>query len=563
MKKKAKAFWREFIPKSWDLLIKKKYTFAAFKCDLIAGVTVGIVALPLAMAFSIAAGLAPIRGIYTAIIAGFLTSLFGGTRFQIGGPTGAFIIIIFSIVQKDGYDGLIVVTLLAGILLLIGAFFRLGNLIKYVPYPLVTGFTTGIAVIIFSSQIKDFLGLKIEHMPADFIPAWGAIFTSLATFSIATFSVSLGTLILIILIKRYFPRIPWGVGSVVLVSLIVYLFNIPVETIVDRFGEIQRSLPVPSLEKFSLFNMNWHVLIGDAVTIAFLAGIESLLSAIVADGMAGTRHRSNCELLGQGIANIGSIICGGIPSTGAIARTATNIKTGAKTPAAGMIHSLTLLLIILLLAPVVSKIPLAALSAILMMVAWNMSDLKHFRHLFHAPKGDIAIMLTTFFLTVLVDLTVAVEVGMILAVFLFMKKMKDISTIVPLSVLDKEDLEEKLIEKKDIPKGVEVYEIAGPFFFGVADNLKGVLTNMETAPKAFIFRMGKVPVIDASGMNSLSELYFRCKKEGTVLLLSEVHHLLYTTLKKFGMVDLIGEKNIFSSLSAALKHSALLQTEKK
>lgn len=562
MKKKTESSWSEFTPKSWDFIVKKKYTWAIFKSDLIAGVTVGLVALPLAMAFAIGAGLPPIRGIYTAIIAGLLTSIFGGSRFQIGGPTGAFIIIIFSIVQRDGYDGLIVVTLLAGIMLLVGAFFRLGNLIKYVPYPLVTGFTTGIAVIIFSSQIKDFLGLKIDNMPADFIPSWYFIFKSLPTISIATFSVSMGTLILIILIKRYVPKLPWGVGSVIIVSLIVFVFHIPVDTIMDRFGEIQRSIPLPSLQKFSISSSNWHVLIMDAITIAFLAGIESLLSAIVADGMAGTSHRSNCELMGQGIANIGSIICGGIPSTGAIARTATNIKTGAKTPVAGMIHSFTLLLIIILLAPVVSKIPLAVLSAILMMVAWNMSDLEHFRHIFKAPRGDVAIMLTTFFLTVLVDLTVAVEVGMILAAFLFMKKMKDISKIIPLSALDKDDLEENPIEKKHIPEGVDVYEIAGPFFFGVADNLKSVLSNMESPPIAFIFRMGKVPVIDASGMHSLSELYIKCKKEGTVLMLSEVSHSLFVTLKKFGMIDLIGEKHIFHSFDAALKESSLLKREK-
>lgn len=559
------SYWREFIPKSWDFL--SKYSWDFFKHDTVAGLTVGVVALPLAMAFAIASGLTPESGLYTAIIAGFLISLLGGSRYQIGGPTGAFVVIIYSVVQRQGYDGLVAVTLIAGAILLIAAFTRLGTWIKYIPYPLITGFTTGIAVIIFSSQIKDFFGLTITDMPADFIPKWGAIFSALPTFDPLTFAIAMGTLILIIAIRRFFPVLPWGITAVATATAVTWGFHLPVDTIFTRFGEIQRSFPIPSLPSFAHLSSNWHSLFSDAVTIAFLAGIESLLSAIVADGMGGTRHRSNCELMAQGVANIGSVLCGGIPATGAIARTATNFKTGAKTPVAGMIHALTLLLILLAFAPIVSQIPLAALSAVLMMVAWNMSELEHFRHLFKAPPGDVAVLLTTFLLTVLVDLTVAVEVGMILAAFLFMKRMSDISGAVSLRALEKKRAEEEektdidAIENKHVPHGVEVYEMDGPFFFGVADTLKNVLGNMEFPPKVFILRMRRVPVIDASGMHALREFYNKCEHGRTVLLLSGVSKSLFKTLKKFGIVDLIGTKHIFPHIDPALKHAAKLAGE--
>lgn len=558
---------QEFIPKFIDVL-RGNYSFSLFKSDLIAGLTVGVVALPLAMAFAIASGLTPEQGLYTSIIAGFLISLLGGSRFQIGGPTGAFVVIIYSIVQKTGYDGLVIVTLIAGVILLIAAFSRLGNWIKYIPYPLVTGFTTGIAVIIFSSQIKDFFGLKIAKMPADFIPMWKTLFSAFSTLDPITLSVAAFTLVLIILIRYFVPILPWGITAVVVTTALTWGFHLPVETIAMRFGELKRSFPVPSWPEFSISFSEWHSLISDAITIAFLAGIESLLSALVADGMAGTKHRSNCELMAQGIANIGSVVFGGIPATGAIARTATNIKTGGKTPVAGIIHSITLFLILLALAPVVSQIPLAALSAVLMMVAWNMSEIDHFRHLFKAPLGDIAVLLTTFLLTVLVDLTVAVEVGMILAAFLFMKRMAEISKVTSISVLEKQisEINEKTdpdaIEKKHVPPGVEVYEIIGPFFFGIADSLKQVLTNLEFPPKVFILRMRKVPVIDASGMHALREFYFRCQREGTILLLSGVNDTLSQSLKTFGVIDLIGKDHIFPHIDLALKHAAKLMQRK-
>ena len=462
---KSRSFWSEFIPKSW-LILSGNYSWNFCKHDFVAGVTVGIVALPLALAFAIAAGLGPQAGLYTSIIAGFLISLLGGSRFQIGGPTGAFVVVIYDIVQKKGYDGLVTVTLLAGVMLMIAALCRLGRLIRYVPYPLISGFTTGIAVIIFSSQVKDFFGLKLEHVPADFIPKWIALFSAFPTFDYLTSAVALGTLACILVIRHFIPVVPWGITSVVLATIVTSGFHLPIETIATRFGEIQREFPFPSLPHLSFSWSEWKSLIPSAITIAFLAGIESLLSAIVADGMTGTRHRSNCELMAQGIANIGSVVCGGIPATGALARTATNIKTGAKTPMAGMVHSATLFIIILACAPIVSQISLAALAAVLFMVAWNMSEMEHFVHLFRAPKADIVILLTTFVLTVLVNLTVGVAAGMTLAAFLFMKRMVEISGIVPLASLEQESAEESedLIGKNNIPSGVEIYEITGPFF---------------------------------------------------------------------------------------------------
>lgn len=564
MKKKAdsrsRSFWHEFIPKSWPYLTGK-YSFSFFKSDLMAGVTVGVVALPLAMAFAIASGVSPEKGLYTAIVAGFLISLLGGSLLQIGGPTGAFVVIIYEIVQRLGFEGLVIVTLLAGIILLIAAFSRLGGLIKYIPYPLITGFTTGIAVIIFSSQIKDFLGLNISQVPADFIPKWAAIASALPTFHFPTFALASSTLIVILLIRRFFPILPWGIAAVVLATLISWGFELPVDTIASRFGTIPRTLPVPSLPHFSFSFTDLRELIPDAITIAFLAGIESLLSAIVADGMAGTRHKSNCELMAQGIANMGSVFFGGIPATGAIARTATNIKTGAKTPVAGMIHALTLLLIILAFAPIVSQIPLAALSAVLMMVAWNMSEVHHFRHLFKAPASDIIVLLTTFLLTVLVDLTVAVEVGMILALFLFMRKMGNVSKVVSLTNWEKEFSdggELEVIEPKKIPPHVEIYEITGPFFFGVVDSLKNTLINLEFPPKVFILRMNKVPLIDATGMHALKELYYQCQKDGTAFYLSGVTEHLLKTLEKYGLVDLIGREEIFPNTRTALERASEL-----
>ncbi len=568
MMQSKKKRWHEFVPKSFQCLFRETYNLSVFRKDLQAGVTVGIVALPLAMAFAIASGVTPDKGLVTAIIAGFLISLLGGSRVQIGGPTGAFVVIVYEIIQREGYGGLIAATLIAAVLLIIMALCRLGTWIKYIPYPLVTGFTTGIAVIIFSSQIKDFFGLKMQTVPADFIPKWGAFLMAFPTWEPLTFGIAAGTLGLIICIRRFVPYIPWGVAAIVIATVVCWGFSLPVETIASRYGEIPSTLPLPSFPALPATFADWHRLIPDAITIALLAGIESLLSAVVADGMLGGRHKSNCELLAQGIANLGSCVFGGIPATGAIARTATNVKTGARTPVAGMIHAVVLFLIILAFAPIVSLIPMAALSAVLVMVAWNMSELEQFRHLLKAPLGDVAVLLSAFLLTVLVDLTVAVEVGMILAAFLFMKRTSDLGNTVSLSqIIEEKDLE--LIEEKDpdaifkkqVPKHVEVYEINGPFFFGIADSLQTVLSNLERPPKVFILRMRKVSAIDATGLHALEDFYDKCQRTETKLILSGIKADLASSLKKFGIDKKVGKENIFPHIDAALKRAReLLKT---
>ncbi|MBX7065821.1 MAG: sulfate permease [Parachlamydiales bacterium] len=553
--------FREFIPKSF-IYLRKGYTAYHFRKDLIAGITVGIIALPLAMAFAISSGVTPERGLFTAIIAGFLISALGGSRGQIGGPTGAFVVIIYDIIQRTGYEGLAISTLIASIILVLLGIFRLGSWIKYIPHPLVTGFTSGIALIIFSSQIKDFFGLNMGVPPAPFIEKWAAYFSVMSSIHLPTFLLGLGTFGIILLIRRYIPKIPWGIGAIVIATLISYFFNLDVETIQSKFGQIPNQLPFPSLPSLAIPADKVTEIFTDAVTIAFLAAIESLLSAVIADGMMGSRHKSNCELVGQGIANFGSILFGGIPATGAIARTAANVKSGAQTPMAGMIHAVTVFFIILFLAPVVSQIPLAGLAAVLMMVAWNMSEASHFVRLLRAPIGDTAILLTAFLLTVFVDITVAVLFGTILACFLFMKRMSDCSKTISLTKLFKENPAEfaekadpDALTHKEVPANVEVYELQGPFFFAVADVLKDLLNNMEKPPKVFILRMRYVPFIDASGMHALKEFYHKCKRSDTTLLLSGVKGQTEEDLQRFGMTDLIGKENIFPHIDAALAKS--------
>lgn len=550
--------FREFIPKSY-LYLRSGYTASTFKKDLLAGITVGIIALPLAMAFAIASGTTPDRGLFTAIIAGFLISALGGSRIQIGGPTGAFVVIVYDIIQRTGYDGLAVSTLIAAVFLVLLGIFRVGSWIKYVPHPLVMGFTTGIAVIIFSSQIKDFFGLNMGTPPANFVEKWIAYGGVISSIHLPTFLLGAGTLALILAVRKFIPRIPWGISAIVAATLCSYFFNLPVETIQSKFGELPRQLPIPSLPSLHIPEGKLAEIFMDAIAIAFLGGIESLLSAVIGDGMIGGRHKSNCELVGQGIANFASILFGGIPATGAIARTAANVKTGAQTPVAGMIHAIVLFLIILFLAPIVSQIPLTALAAVLIMVSWNMSEVGHFARLLRAPAGDIAILLTAFLLTVFVDITVAISLGMILASFLFMKRMSEYSKTVQLTAVFQEPKSEfpersdpDSIAHKKIPSGVEVYEIQGPFFFGAADMLKDLLVNLEKPPKVFILRMRHVPLIDASGMHALKEFYQKCHKAKTILLLSGIHGQTEKDLHKFGLTHLIGESHIFPHIDAAL-----------
>jgi SulP family sulfate permease len=557
--------WKEFIPKFFTCF-KEGYTISLFKKDLFAGLTVGIVAIPLALAFAIASGVSPERGLYTAIIAGFLISFLGGSRVQVGGPTGAFVVIIYDIISRQGYQGLVMAMLIASVILILLGVARLGTLIKYVPYPLVTGFTTGIAVVIFSTQMKSFFGFQIENLPSNFIGQWHAYFAAFPTFDGVTLSVALGTLLMILVIRRYFVVLPWGILAIITSTFVCWAFNIPVATVTSYFGDLPRTLPIPSLPQFSLAWADLTPLMHDAITIALLAGIESLLSASIADGMIGARHKSNCELVAQGIANFGSALFGGIPATGALARTATNVKTGGKTPVAGMIHALVLFATLLYLAPIIGLVPLPALSAVLVMVAWNMSEISHFCRLLKAPPGDIAVLLTAFLLTVFIDITVAVELGMILAAFLFIKRIVEYSKIAKISsFFDKEEgVDDKdAVFDQDVPPDVAVYEVNGPFFFGIADNLNDILHGIEHPPRVFILRMRHVPAIDTTGVYVLKQFYSRCAKEHTHLILSGVRGQAAEAINKYGVAALIGAKNIFPNIDAALHYAKELVAIRK
>ena len=542
-----------FVPKSITTL--KSYSRSQFRSDLAAGVIVGIVALPLAIAFAIASGVTPDRGLYTAIIAGFLISALGGSRVQIGGPTGAFVVIVYGIVQKYGIDGLIVATIMAGVILVILGIAKLGSAIKFIPHPVVVGFTSGIAVIIFSSQVKDFLGLRMGDLPVDFIPKWRAISSNLDSINAPALAVSLIALLIMVLWPRVSRRIPSPFVALIATTLAVRLLNIPVETIGTRFGAISATLPHPIVPQVSLAQVT--ALVAPAFTIALLAAVESLLSAVVADGMIGGRHRSNMELIAQGVANIVAPMFGGMPATGAIARTATNVKNGGRTPVAGMVHALTLLLITLFFGRWAALIPLATLAAILVVVSYHMSEWRTFRSELTAPKSDVAVLLTTFSLTVLVDLTVAIEVGMVLAAFLFMRRMAEVTnvSIVTRELTDgdnDEDDDLNSVRRREVPRGVEVFEINGPFFFGAAEQFKDTLGQIAKKPKVLIIRLRDVPAIDSTGLHALHELARSCKHDGTLLLLADVHAQPMFALVRSDMLVELGEENLFGNLDDAL-----------
>jgi SulP family sulfate permease len=546
-----------FIPKSFTTL--KSYNRSQFTSDLGAGVIVGIVALPLAIAFAIASGVTPDRGLYTAIIAGFLISALGGSRVQIGGPTGAFVVIVYGIVQRYGIDGLVVATIMAGVILIILGVAKLGAAIKFIPHSVVVGFTSGIAVIIFSSEVKDFLGLRMGAVPAEFIPKWQAFASHLDSMNAQAIAVSLVALLIMILWPRVSRRIPGPFVALIATTLAVRMFNIPVETIGTRFGAISASFPHPIVPHVTFSQLS--ALVGPAFTIALLAAVESLLSAVVADGMIGGRHRSNMELIAQGVANIVAPIFGGMPATGAIARTATNVKNGGRTPVAGMVHALTLLLITLFFGRWAGLIPLPTLAAILVVVSYHMSEWRTFRSELTAPKSDVAVLLTTFLLTVLVDLTTAIEVGMVLAAFLFMRRMAEVTnvSIVTRELADGSENEEEndpnSVRKRDVPQGVEVFEISGPFFFGAAEQFKDTLGQIARKPSVLIIRLRDVPAIDSTGLHILQELARRCKQDGTLLLLSDVHAQPMFALVRSEMLAELGEANLFGNLDDALDHA--------
>jgi len=536
----------------------KTYTRAQFFADLSAGVIVGIVALPLAIAFAIASGVSPDRGLVTAVVAGFLISLLGGSRVQIGGPTGAFIVIVYAIVQKHGVNGLVVAMLMAGVMMIAMGTARLGGVIKFIPYPVTVGFTSGIALIIFSSQMKDLLGLSIEKLPAEFLEKWMEYLHSFHTLNPYALILGLGTVVLIQLWRRITVKIPGPLVALIVTSALVHWFHLPVETIASRFGEIPHSLPMPVMPQISLSLI--RELTSSAIAIALLGSIESLLSAVVADGMIGGRHRSNMELVAQGIANIASALFGGMPATGAIARTTTNVHNGGRTPVAGIVHALTLLLIMMFFGKWAGLVPLPCLAGILIIVAYHMSEWRSFLMVLRSPRSDVMVLLITFFLTVLVDLTVAIEVGMVMAAFLFMRKMALISNTEAMTdeLQDQpEDVDDaNAIQKKQVPKGVLVYEVNGPFFFGASANFMEAMSVVAVKkPKVIILRMRHVPLIDATGLHVLKSECKNVKKNGAVFILSGVRPELFDLLEKAELVTLIGRENVVEHIDKALERA--------
>jgi SulP family sulfate permease len=535
-----------FKPKFFSL-IKAGISKKQISSDIMAGIVVGIVALPLGIAFAVASGVSPEKGLITAIIAGFLISFAGGSRVQIGGPTGAFIIIVYGIVEKYGIDGLIISTVLAGIILIIFGLLKLGALLKYFPHPLIVGFTSGIALVIFSTQIKDAFGLNIDKVPSGFIDKWGVYFSNIHNFNIYATALTIITILITIYSSKFIRKIPGSFIAIVLITIVVQIFDIPVTTIESFFGDIPNkfSFTIPNVD----FN-NFSQYLLPAFTIAILGSIESLLSAVVSDGMIGGNHRSNTELIAQGIANIVTPFFGGIPATGAIARTATNVKNGGRTPIAGITHAITLLLIMLFFGKWAKLIPMSCLAGILIVISYNMSEWRSFRSILKGSSFDIIILLSTFFLTVLVDLTVAIEVGIVLSALLFMKRMADIGGKIP------PDKDIDLIDDySDLPKGVSVYEISGPLFFASAKQYTELLKDIGFKSKVLIIRMRHVPFVDSTGLHNLEDVIKLLYKSHVKIILSGVNNSVLKTIKEYQLVSLIDESNIFDSFKGAIQHS--------
>lgn len=552
-----------FKPKIFETL--KNYNRQQFGKDLMAGLIVGIVALPLAIAFAIASGISPEKGLYTAVIAGFIISVLGGSRVQIGGPTGAFIVIVYGIVQVHGVNGLILATFMAGVMLIIMGFARLGSVIKFIPYPLIIGFTSGIAILIFSSQMKDFFGLTMGTVPADFLDKWKSYFKNFSLVNMYAVATAAATVAIILLWSKVTHKIPGSLIAILTTTAAMQMLHLPIDTIGSRFGSIPSSLPMPVIPHIDFEIIK--SLIAPAFTIALLGGIESLLSAVVSDGMIGGKHKSNMELVAQGTANIFSSLFGGMPATGAIARTATNVKNGGRTPIAGIVHAITLLLIMLFIGKWASLIPMATLAGILIVVAYNMSEWRSFVSVFKGPRSDVVVLLTTFLLTVLVDLTVAIEIGMVLSVFLFMREMIKFSDVSAVTKNIDDNMNEKnkdSIGNFTIPENVEVFEITGPLFFGAAYKFKDAMKFIQKRPKVLIIRMRQVPIIDATGIRVLEEVYKDSKHRGTKLILSEVHsEKIMEELKKARLLFAIGKKNVTDTFIQAIERSKTILEESK
>ncbi|MBQ3240584.1 MAG: STAS domain-containing protein [Akkermansia sp.] len=548
----------------------REYNRKTFFADLTSGLTVGVVALPLAMAFAIACGckaITPSTGLVTAVVAGFMISLLGGSKFQIGGPTGAFVVIIAGVVSSFGFSGLIMCTLLAGLFLILFGVFKMGSLIKFIPFPVTTGFTSGIAVTIFCTQITDLLGLQIKGpVPAEFISKWSCYFEHIGTINVWAVGLSLLTIAVILVVKRFWPRLPFMLIGMLVSTLVCCCFDLPVETIGKRFGQLPDGLPAPSLPA-----VDWaHLpqLIQPAFVIALLAAIESLLSASVADGMTGSRHHPNTELVGQGVGNICSALFGGLPATGAIARTATNIRAGAKTPVSGLIHALTLLLILMLLGQYAAMVPLSALAGILVIVCWNMAEVSTFTHLLTGPRQDAVVLGITFILTVLIDLVVAVEVGVVLASLLFIGRMAQISNVESVSNVLDDDAEENPARSRylrEIPANVEVFDVQGPFFFGAVEQFKDrVFRSVEHDVDYILLRLRLVPALDASGLHALEDFQSYCGRRGITLLLCGVQKQPMKVIRRDKQfISILTMENVCENIDAALERIKQLEKVRK
>jgi len=546
----------EFTPKFFSLL-KQGISKETFTKDLLSGIIVGIVALPLAIAFAIASGVSPEKGLITAIVAGIIISTFGGSRVQIGGPTGAFIVIVYGIIQTFGVDGLIIATFLAGFLMIGMGLLRLGNLLKFIPYSLIVGFTSGIALIIFSSQINDFLGLGIAKVPADFIAKWRVYFEHIGHVNWYAVAVAVGTIGIAVYFQKLVKFLPGSIVAIVVATVVVKVFELPVATIASNFGDIPNHFSLPHLP-----NVNFNTiqsLIEPAFAIAILGSIESLLSAVVSDSMIGGKHRSNMELIAQGSANIVSSLFGGIPATGAIARTATNVKNGGRTPIAGIVHSLVLLAVMLLFAPYAKLIPLSCLAGILLVVAYNMSEWRQFKSILKGNRMDLIILLTTFVLTVVFDLVIAIEIGVLLSSFMFMKRMSESVHIQNISTETKD--EEQLFDEelKALPKDVLLYEINGALFFGAARQFQETITNTHMHPKAVIIRMRYVPFIDATGYQSIKEIIKTFQARKIQVLFSGVSEALRADFEKNGMFSILNEELVVKDIKDAIKKASALK----
>lgn len=544
----------ELRPKLFDVL--KGYTKEQAMKDIISGIIVAIIALPLSIALAIASGVGPEQGLYTAIIAGFFISFFGGSRVQIGGPTAAFVVIIYGIVQSYGTDGLVVATIMAGIILVLMGIFHFGSLIKYIPYTITTGFTCGIAVTLFFGQMKDFLGLKMESVPSEFLEKMIAYGKHITTTDLTTLAIGLLAIVILLVWPKITDKIPGSLVAIIVTTAVVYFAKLPVNTIGSVYGELSSSFP-----SFHLPNVSFSLireLISPAFTIAILAGIESLLSAVVSDGMISDNHKSNAELVGQGLGNIFSGLFGGIPATGAIARTAANVKNGGRTPIAGITHCVTLTIILVVLMPLASLIPMTTLAAVLLIVAWNMADWKSFARLCKtAPKSDILVLVATFVLTVFFDLVVAIEVGVVLAAILFMKRMSETADVNKWKYLDSPDITPGEAEKLvDIPHSIRVFEITGPLFFAASEQLLRIHTGNRT--KVMIIRMRSVPAIDASAMKALRELTEAAKKKNITMVFSHVNEQPYSVMEKDRFIEYVGEENFCPNIVEALDRAEAL-----